>query len=109
MLSRSMLRIAWVPSCEGIDGGETAAGRPPRSALMPCPSAFRLAGVLACSVLIQNLLGQLDIALRSAGTHVIQQDGLAETGRFRQADITRNHGLECLVAKVLAKVGGDLL
>ena len=56
----------------------------------------------------ENLVGERQVAHRAPRVCVIEQRGLAVTGRFAEADVARNHRFEHLVAEVAANFGGDL-
>src|ERR1035437_10428841 len=89
----------------GAGGAATACWRVGRSEPRPLPSALRGLSIL---FMVQDLFGQLDIALRAPRAGIISKDRLAETRCFRQANTSRNDGLEHLVAKKAGEVGGDL-
>ena len=62
------------------------------SAVSPLPSALR--GPSGGLFIGEYLLGQLDIALGSLGTHVVGQDRLTVAGSLSEPDISRNDGSE---------------
>ena len=57
----------------------------------------------------QELRRQFEVRLGAAGTGIVKGDWLAMAGRLRQADVSRDHGPEENLAKVLAERLGDLL
>src|SRR5580693_5123571 len=70
------------------------------SAPSPLPKAFL--------VIEDDLLSKICVALGPATVNVVKNDGLAETGRLRQANIARNYRLENLSAEETAQIGCDL-
>src|ERR1700685_1259362 len=83
-----------------------AVGRVGSSALSPLPSALR--GLSTFLFILQNLLGEADIALRAARADVIGQDCLPMTGSFSEANTARNNGLEDLFAEEVSEIVGYL-
>src|SRR5579862_8060391 len=70
------------------------------SAPSPLPKAFL--------VIEDDLLSKICVSLGPAAVNVVKDDGLAETGCLRQANIARNYGLENLSAEETAQIGCDL-
>src|SRR5215467_15832979 len=70
------------------------------SAPSPRPRAFLAIG--------DHLLSQVRVALGPFALLVVNDNGLAETRRFRQANVARNDALEYLSAKKSAQVAGNL-
>src|SRR5579862_604545 len=66
------------------------------SALRPRPNAFL--------VMLDDLLGQIQIAGGALAFRVVEKNGFAETGRLRQAHIARDHGGENLVAEEIPQI-----
>src|SRR5271155_477620 len=71
------------------------------NALSPRPKAFR--------AIRYNLLGELEIALRSFTMYVVEHYWLTMTGRLCQSYVSRNYGFIDLRAEEAAKVGRHLL
>src|SRR5437763_15152450 len=94
----SMRSIGTSVVCSGgvgaAGGGAAGVGRVGSSAPRPLPSALREVSGL---FMVQNLFGELNVALGTAGSGVVGQDRLAEAGGLRQANAARNHRLENLV------------
>ena len=55
-------------------------------------------------VILEDLLGELDVTLRATRPDVIEKDGLAVARRFGQADTARDDGPKDLFAEELAEV-----
>src|SRR5437879_3939070 len=70
------------------------------SAPSPRPSAFLAIG--------DHLLGKMRVALCPFAVYIVKNNRLAETGRFRQANIAWDYALEDLAAKERAQVVGYL-
>src|SRR6267143_3945123 len=70
------------------------------SAPSPRPSVFLGIG--------NNLLGELRVAFRPFAMNVIKNNRFPEAGRFRQANIARNHALKDLLSKKAAQIRGNL-
>src|ERR1700734_3069933 len=70
------------------------------SAPSPLPKAFL--------VIEDDLLSKICVSLGPAAVNVVKNDGFAETGRFREANIARNYGLEHLSAEETPQIGGNL-
>src|SRR5215813_13085352 len=99
MATRSEAWSEW--EAAGVCGCETClvGRRAPR----PLPSAFR---GFSCGVLfiIQNLFGELNVALSAAGAGIVHDDRLAKARSLGEPHTTRNDGLKDLVAKELLEV-----
>lgn len=86
---------------DGLGAGFAAAvARGVRSAPRPRPRAFFLGD---CSVMIENLVSQLDVAFSALGPDVVGDDGFAVAWRLSQADVSRDHGIEDIRFKELAE------
>src|SRR5580704_168336 len=70
------------------------------SAPSPLPKAFL--------VIEDDLLSKICVSLGPSAVNVVKNNGLAETGRLREANIARNYGLKDLSAEEAAQVGRDL-
>src|ERR1700716_2025135 len=70
------------------------------SAPSPRPSAFLGIG--------NNLLGELRVAFRPFAVNVVKKDWFPETGRFRKANIARNHTVKNLRSEKTAQIRGNL-
>src|ERR1700743_1333061 len=70
------------------------------SAPSPLPKAF--------SVIEDDLLSKICVSLGPAAVNVVKNDGLAETGRLRKANIARNYRLKDLSAEETAQISGNL-
>src|SRR5579862_8005693 len=70
------------------------------SAPSPLPKAFL--------VIEDDLLSKICVSLGPAAVNVVKNDGFAETGRLRQADIARNYRLENLSAEETAQIRCNL-
>src|SRR5437773_11691388 len=75
------------------------ASRSFKRALRPLPSALRVT-----LVMVDDLLGQLQITFCSTRLNVVQNDGLSVAGGLGQTDVSRNDRLEDLGAKKIAQV-----
>src|SRR5580658_5714044 len=82
------------------DGGITNPGSR-INALSPRPKAFR--------AIRYDLLGELEIALRSFTMYVVEHYRLTMTGRFSQSYVPRNYGFIDLRPEKTAKVRSHLL
>src|SRR5713226_9049889 len=97
-------------ACSGLIGvvaGAGAAGnrvgiRAPR----PLPKALR--GFCCGVVTLENLLRQLNVALRPTRTNVICQNRLAVARRLGQSHTPRDHRLKYVLAEKFSQVSGDL-
>src|ERR1043165_4291621 len=67
------------------------------SALSPRPNTLL--------VMSHNLLCQLKVAFRPAGTYVVQNNRFTVAGGFCQAHVPRNHRLKYLLAVEIAQIG----
>jgi len=54
--------------------------------------------------MVQNLFGELDIALSAPGTGIVAENGLAEAWRLREPDASWNDSTENLVAEKLTQI-----
>src|SRR5580693_1581483 len=83
-------------------GGSTGAcGSGSRmSAPSPLPKAFL--------VIEDDLLSKICVSLGPSAVNVVKNNGLAETGRLRKANIARNYRLKDLSAKKTAQIRGNL-
>src|ERR1035438_1439131 len=86
-------------------GGAMAVVRAGMRALMPLPSALRVASGL---LMVQNLFGEFDVTFGAAGTRIVSQNRFAEARCFRQAHAARNDRLENLILEELSQIVGDL-
>src|SRR6267142_5799086 len=86
--------------CVGADSGGAFGSGSRMSAPSPRPSAFLGIG--------NNLLGELRVAFRPFAVNVVKNDWFPKTGRFRQANIARNHALKDLRSKKTAQIRGHL-
>src|SRR2546422_6348208 len=84
----------------GADSGCAFGSGSRMSAPSPRPSAFLGIG--------DNLLGELRVTFRPFAMNVIKNNRFPETGRFRQANVTRNHALKDLRTKKAAQIRGNL-
>src|SRR6267378_2244005 len=84
----------------GADSGGAFGSGSRMSAPSPRPSAFLGIG--------NNLLGELCVAFRPFAVSVVRNDWFPKTGRFRQANIARNHALKDLRSKKAAQIRGNL-
>src|SRR5205823_7911412 len=100
-IAAAALPGAVVCGCGGAGAGSDFLPSSSRmSAPSPRPSAFLAIG--------DHLLGKMRVALCPFAVYVIKNNRLAETGRFRQANIAWNHALEDLATKKRAQVVGYL-
>src|SRR5208283_354671 len=76
-----------------------------RRAPRPLPSALRGFSVL---FMVQDLFRQPDVALGALGARVVSENGLAETGRFGQANAAGDDSGKDLIREKLSKIIGDL-
>src|SRR6266849_4739694 len=58
--------------------------------------------------MVENLLGELDVAFRALGPRIVGQDGLSKAGRFGQPGASRNDRLEHLFLEKLPQIARDL-
>src|SRR5689334_10637831 len=94
-------------SSRGAGGGALSDGatvRPRIRASRPLPSTLRVSSLL----MIEDLLGEFDIALRSLGSGIVAQDGLAKARGLGQPDTAGDDCAEDLVLEELPQVIGDL-
>src|ERR1700674_2967791 len=84
----------------GADSGGAFGSGSRMSAPSPRPSAFLGIG--------NNLLGELRVAFRPFTMNVVKNNRFPEAGRFRQANIARNHALKDLGSKKTAQIRGNL-
>ncbi len=107
---RGCIGLGWIArwaGCVGACGVWRRSGRcrpqAPRGGAVrqerrrPLPSALR--GLSVALLILQDLLGEFDIALRAARAGVIHQDRLPVAGRFRQADAARDDSCQDLILK----------
>src|SRR5712692_1321567 len=83
----------------GAAGGGGASGSR-ISALKPFPSA--------CLGIGDQLLGELEITLRSLAMYVIENNRLTMTRSLGKPDVARDYGPKDLATKEAAQVGADL-
>src|SRR6185369_7045384 len=72
-----------------------------KSALSPLPSAFL--------VICQNLLGQIQVTVRTPTFHIVEQDRLAVARRLGEPHVARDRRLEDLRSEKIAQVGHHLI
>src|SRR5450755_1187751 len=58
--------------------------------------------------MVQNFLGESDIAFRSPGAHIVSENCLAMARRLSQAYASGNHRFENLLPKEVPEVRGNL-
>src|SRR5580658_8138473 len=94
------------PDSTGGGVGNPAAGLGGKRAERPLPKALRcLSGTVLTS---QDLLCQLNIGLRTTGSHVVYDDRFAIAGCFRQTNAARNNSFEHRFFKETAQIQLDL-
>src|SRR5687768_12748935 len=62
----------------------------------------------SCGITFHQFSGNTHVRLGSDRSNVVQNDRLAKTWGFSEADIPRNHACEDLRAEILASVVGNL-
>src|SRR5215467_10233100 len=103
---RAGIAAAALPAAVGCGCGGSGAGSGffPSSSRISAPSP-RPRAFLAIG---DHLLSQVRVALGPFALLVVNDNRLAETRRFRQANVARNDALEYLSAKKSAQVAGNL-
>src|SRR5260370_25958889 len=104
--------MAIVLACSGLFGVAAGAGAADAGSLVGSSAARALPRALRgfCwgVVTLENLLRQLNVALRSAGPNVVCQNRLPMTWRLRQSHASRDHCLKHVCPEEFSQVCRNL-
>src|SRR5579859_3349336 len=79
------------------DAGDTGRGRPGSSAERPLPSALRCFSIAL--LILEDLLGEFDVAFGASRAWIVHQDWFTKAGGFSETDTARDHCRKYFIIK----------